>query len=134
MKVKDLMSKGSVFEIMRFGMVGGAATVTDLMLCYVLITFSALHDMENVVNTIAFLVAFWVSFFGHRYFTFKKKGSPLKFFVLAVTTLILRNIIVAFMVFVLDVRGMAALLTAIVAVTAITYIIAKFRIFNQESV
>ncbi|MGN0901794.1 MAG: GtrA family protein, partial [Succinivibrio sp.] len=130
MKVHDLMSKGSIFEIMRFGMVGGLATLTDLVLCYVLISFTALEGMENVVNTIAFLAAFWVSFFGHRYFTFKKKGNPIKFFVLAVTTLILRNIIVAFMVFVLDVRGMTALFTAIVAVTVITYVIAKFRIFN----
>ena len=124
---QDLKKQKSLFEIFRFLVVGGAATVTDLAVTILLSYFTDFN--ENIITSSAFIIAFWVSYFGHRYFTFKKKGSVLAFFSLAVTTLILRNIIVFLLVrFVID--GLAALIIAMALVTVITFVIAKFKVFK----
>ncbi len=124
---QDLKKQKSLFEILRFLVVGGAATVTDLAVTILLSYFTDFN--ENIITSSAFIIAFWVSYFGHRYFTFKKKGSVLAFFSLAVTTLILRNIIVFLLVrFVID--GLAALIIAMALVTVITFVIAKFKVFK----
>ena len=65
------------FELIRFVIVGGMSTVVDLVVTTVLVFTTALN--ANFITTIAFLTAFLVSFFGHRYFTFKRKGSILSF-------------------------------------------------------
>ncbi len=124
----DIMnSQKSFFEIIRFVIVGGAATLVDLGVTTLLVFATSLH--ENIITSVAFLIAFWVSYFGHRNFTFKKKGSALSFFILALSTLVIRNIIVAGLVL-CDIRGLPALITAMIAVTAITYFVAKFKIFK----
>ena len=78
--------KKNFFELIRFVIVGGMSTVVDLVVTTVLVFTTALN--ANFITTIAFLTAFLVSFFGHRYFTFKRKGSILSFFALAVSTLV----------------------------------------------
>ena len=108
------------FELIRFVIVGGMSTV--------LVFTTALN--ANFITTIAFLTAFLVSFFGHRYFTFKRKGSILSFFALAVSTLILRNIFVWFMLHILNLSNYPALIIAMVLVTGITYFVAKFKVFK----
>jgi putative flippase GtrA len=90
--------------------------------------FSSFH--ENIITSIAFITAFWVSFFGHRYFTFKKKGSPVSFFILSISTFLLRNVFVLALVSI-DIRGYYALISSMVLVTAITYFVAKFKVFKD---
>ena len=111
--------KKNFFELIRFVIVGGMSTVVDLVVTTVLVFSTALN--ANFITTIAFLTAFLVSFFGHRYFTFKRKGSILSFFALAVSTLILRNIFVWFMLHILNLSNYPALIIAMVLVTGITY-------------
>lgn len=120
--------KKNFFELIRFVIVGGMSTVVDLVVTTVLVFTTALN--ANFITTIAFLTAFLVSFFGHRYFTFKRKGSILSFFVLAVSTLILRNIFVWFMLHILNLSNYPALIIAMVLVTGITYFVAKFKVFK----
>jgi len=120
-------AKKSFFELIRFVIVGGAATLVDLAVSAILVYTTSLH--ENIITSIAFITAFWVSYFGHRNFTFKKKGSAVSFFILAVSTLIIRNVIVLGLVM-CNIRGLIALVIAMVAVTAITYFFAKFKIFR----
>ena len=110
--------KKNFFELIRFVIVGGMSTVVDLVVTTVLVFTTALN--ANFITTIAFLTAFLVSFFGHRYFTFKRKGSMLSFFALAVSTLILRNIFVWFMLHILNLSNYPALIIAMVLVTGIT--------------
>lgn len=120
--------KKNFFELIRFVIVGGMSTVVDLVVTTVLVFTTALN--ANFITTIAFLTAFLVSFFGHRYFTFKRKGSILSFFALAVSTLILRNIFVWFMLHILNLSNYPALIIAMVLVTGITYFVAKFKVFK----
>ena len=126
MQLTDKLKNKNLYELVRFFIVGGLATVVDLLVTTVL--FFATDFNENAITSLALIIAFWVSFFGHRYFTFKKKGSPVKFFVLAISTLLLRNLIV-FLLVTVGIHGYAALLTAIVVVTAITYFFSKYKVF-----
>ena len=125
---KKANGKKNFFELIRFVIVGGMSTVVDLVVTTVLVFTTALN--ANFITTIAFLTAFLVSFFGHRYFTFKRKGSMLSFFALAVSTLILRNIFVWFMLHILNLSNYPALIIAMVLVTGITYFVAKFKVFT----
>ena len=109
---KKANGKKNFFELIRFVIVGGMSTVVDLVVTTVLVFTTALN--ANFITTIAFLTAFLVSFFGHRYFTFKRKGSMLSFFALAVSTLILRNIFVWFMLHILNLSNYPALIIAMV--------------------
>lgn len=123
-----MKGKSSLFELIRFAITGGLATFVDLGVSALLVYKTSLH--ENFITSIAFIVAFWVSYFGHRYFTFKKRGNPFSFFVLAITTLIIRNVIV-FLLVLADIRGLVALVIACFVVTAITYCVAKYKIFTK---
>lgn len=127
LSIKNLNADNGVGEVLRFAIVGGAATLSDLAITIALELMTALN--ENAVTSIAFICAFWVSFFGHRYFTFKKEGSVFAFFALAISTLVLRNIIVWLLVKYV-VEGLPALIIAMAVVTVITYFIAKFKVFK----
>ncbi len=127
LSIKNLNADNGVSEVLRFAIVGGAATLSDLAITIALELMTALN--ENAVTSIAFICAFWVSFFGHRYFTFKKEGSVFAFFALAISTLVLRNIIVWLLVKYV-VEGLPALIIAMAVVTVITYFIAKFKVFK----
>ncbi|WP_417521233.1 GtrA family protein [Marinobacter sp.] len=69
-------------QLIRFGLVGGLATIVHLgMAWWILFTWPDVSPF--LVNFFAFVVAFQVSFWGHSRYTFRQKGSALKF--LAVT-------------------------------------------------
>ena len=127
----DKVSQGGQFyELVRFVIVGGAATVTDLAVSIVL--FFAYPGMsENVITTCAFCIAFFVSYFGHRYFTFKQEGNILKFLALSCSMLVLRNIIV-FVLVRIWMPGLTPIVLAMALVTVITYLISKFMVFKQN--
>lgn len=120
--------KKNFFELVRFVIVGGLATLVDLAVTTLLVFTTGFN--ANIITTVAFLTAFFVSFFGHRYFTFKKNGSMLSFLILAVSTLILRNIFVWVLQHILNVGVYPSLIAAMILVTAITYFVAKFKVFK----
>jgi putative flippase GtrA len=57
-----------IHQIMRFGMVGGAATLTHAGVYYYLVAGKLLTPL--LANFAAYAVAFSVSFIGHRHWTF----------------------------------------------------------------
>ena len=121
---------GKFYELVRFVIVGGAATATDLAVTLVL--FFLFPEMsENAITTCAFCVAFFVSYFGHRFFTFKQHGNILKFLLLSCSMLVLRNIIVFILVRVW-MTGLAPIIIAMALVTVITYLVSKFMVFKQK--
>ena len=129
MKLLQAINTKNYFELIRFVIVGGLATVVDLVMTTVLVFTTSFHD--NLITSIAFITAFWVSFFGHRYFTLKAKGSPVAFFALALSTLAIRNLIVYLLVLA-NISGFTALIIAMAVVTVITYVVAKFKIFKKS--
>lgn len=120
---------GGIFELMRFVLVGGLATLVDLIVTFALVYGADMGERENLVTTAAFCTAFLVSYFGHRFFTFQKKGSPVAFLALALSTLLLRNVIV-WLLTLYVVRGIIALVLAMAIVTVVTYVVSKFGIFK----
>jgi putative flippase GtrA len=84
---------------------------------------------EHLVTTLAFAVAFWFSFFGHRYITFPETrcrqqvpaGCPL-------LSLAVRNLILSGLLF----AGLSGLLPVVIAtltVTVLTYVLSRIWVF-----
>ncbi|MDY6323240.1 MAG: GtrA family protein [Succinivibrio sp.] len=121
-----------IWEIVRFGIVGGLATAVDLCVTLALVLGFDLGRHENIVTSAAFSTAFVVSYFGHRFFTFQKDGSAAAFLLVALGTLGLRNLMVWGMVQA-GMRGLPPLIIAMAAVTVITYVVSKFEVFKGKS-
>ncbi len=133
MNYSSVLKSGGVFELLRFAVVGGLATVVDLIVTFALVYGLDMGQHENIVTSCAFAIAFFVSYFGHRFFTFHKSGSAVKFLALALSTLVLRNVIVWLLTDFDIMRGIAPLILAMALVTVITYIVSKFGIFKGNS-
>lgn len=133
MGLSDLINKarkeGGIFEIFRFVLIGGLATLVDLCVTVTLLYTTSLH--ENVITTLAYLVAFFVSFFGHAKVTFQKSGNILKFFALSLSMLALRNLIV-FLLVTYVMRGLLPIVISMAVVMVITFIVSKKAVFKGE--
>ena len=121
--IKQLLS----FQAARFVIVGVAATLTDLGVSTLLLKIFGWH--ETVCAAIGFAVAFWVSYLGHRFFTFRTFGNPFKFFLLAVSMLGLREAMILALT-AMGVRGFVALFIPLCVVTLITFVISKYKVFK----
>ncbi len=130
----DLLSyvkgDGRIKEFVRFVIVGGAATVADLAASIVLLYVFYLH--ENIVTTLAFLCAFFVSYLGHRNFTFKKSGSVLKFLLVSVSMLITRNVLVFLFMTVFGWHALKPLIISMALVMIITFLLSKYLVFKGD--
>ena len=62
-----------ITRIIWFGLVGLTATMTHAVILWILIETAYLHAPEATV--VGFLVAFFVSYFGHFYFTFQSNQA-----------------------------------------------------------
>ncbi len=117
-----------LLQLVRFAIVGSLATLTDLVSSLILLYWFHFH--ENMVTTVAFATAFMVSFWGHQHYTFKVKGSIVKFLLIALLMLFCRNILVSFMLY-LGLRGILAVLIAAAAVMMLTFVLSKTMVFRQ---
>ncbi|MDQ1883112.1 GtrA family protein [Aeromonas salmonicida] len=122
-----MISREEFWRLFRFGLVGGGATLVDLGTSIAL--FHTWHAIsEHWVTTIAFMIAFWFSFFGHRYITFQKQGAIGKFLLVALFSLAVRNLILSGLLF----AGLSGLLPVVIAtltVTVLTYILSRVWVF-----
>lgn len=125
--ITQAKSVGGIFEIIRFVFIGGLATLTDLCVTVVLLYATQFHEV--VITTLAFCVAFFVSFFGHAKVTFKRSGNIFKFLALSVSMLLLRNLIV-FLLVTYVMRGLIPIVFAMAVVTVITFVLSKKFVFN----
>lgn len=118
-------------QLCRFAAVGGAATLTHMGIAAALIS-TDLSWPVWLINLIAFAVAFWVSFFGHRYFTFQSAGSPLKFLGAALAGLAVNNLCLA-ATFWLTRHDLASIILAAIASPLAVYVISRFWVFNEQA-
>lgn len=65
-------------QLLRFGLVGGLATLVHLLAAWWMLRVWV-EGSPFLINFVAFLMAFQVSFWGHSRFTFREKGSPWRF-------------------------------------------------------
>ncbi|ENY73428.1 GtrA family protein [Aeromonas diversa] len=122
-----MISRDEFWRLVRFGFVGGGATLVDLGTSFALFRLWP-GISEHLVTTAAFGVAFWFSFFGHRYITFQKQGAASKFLLVALFSLAVRNVILSALLW----GGLAGLLPVVIAtltVTILTYLLSRIWVF-----
>lgn len=94
---------------LRFILVGGLATLVHILVAGSLLALFTLQPY--VANLIAFLVAFGVSYCGHRYLTFARQGSILRFLAVAIAGFALNNLLLTGLL----ALGLSAFLAIVVA-------------------
>ncbi|MFC3912410.1 GtrA family protein [Pseudaeromonas sharmana] len=122
-----MISRDEFWRLFRFGLVGGGATLIDLGTAALLLwLWPALA--ENLVSTLAFFVAFWFSFFGHRYITFQKQGAVGKFLLVALFSLAVRNLLLLALLW-FGLSGLLPIIIATLSVTILTYLLSRVWVF-----
>ena len=122
-----MISREEFWRLFRFGLVGGGATLIDLGTS-TLMLWRWSHLAENLVSTSAFFVAFWFSFFGHRYITFQKHGAVGKFLMVALFSLAVRNVLLLALLWI-GLSGLLPIVIATLAVTILTYLLSRVWVF-----
>lgn len=117
----------------RFALVGLAATAAHLALAALVLTVVPQISVF-AANVLAFLGAFCISLGGHRRYTFRRRGSAQRFFLVALLGFSLNNGLLAGMVAATPVTGFAAIALATLAVPLITYIAARLWAFAGEGI
>ncbi|MFJ5539666.1 GtrA family protein [Halomonas sp. ATBC28] len=119
-----------VFRLFRFLIVGGAATVTHMLVAALL--FAYVHNPSPYsINVVAFLVAFLVSFYGHRHITFQTRGSMRRFLLVAVGGFLVNNAILTGCL-ALGIDGLVAVIIATACVPVLTYLASSLWAFKTE--
>lgn len=121
-----------VLELFRFGCVGIAAMLTHFMVVLLLVP-SGLTPL--VANAVAFVVAFQVSFYGHRNWTFNAAPQPRQYSSMLVVSLIGFAINEGLYALLLEHGKLdyrIALAMVLVTVAAITFLGAKFWAFSNH--
>ncbi|PJJ96375.1 polysaccharide biosynthesis protein GtrA [Lysobacteraceae bacterium NML91-0213] len=115
---------------LRFIMIGLLATLTHLVTAF-LLTWAAPQLSVYLANSLAFCVAFMVSFYGHTHFTFGRRGSLTKFLLVSISGFALNNLILhgAQM---LGVAPRLALALAIAIVPVFTYVASSIWAFSRR--
>lgn len=113
---------------LRFAIVGGAATVTHLAVAGVL-SYLGIPQSAYRINVTAFIIAFVVSYLGHKYITFGKSGSVVKFFIIALCGFALNNIILTCGLW-LGGDAFLSIAIATVCVPVITYLASSIWAFK----
>ena len=112
----------------RFGGVGGLATLVHLSIAGVMFLIWPTVS-PFLANLVAFLVAFQVSFWGHRHFTFRRDGHMHRFFLLALGGFALNNGVLATLLAMSSLNGFIAIVVATFTVPMLVYLAARFWAF-----
>ena len=122
-----MISREEFWRLVRFGFVGGGATLVDLGTSIALFHTRPTIS-EHLVTTLAFAVAFWFSVFAHRYITIHKQGAASKFLLVALFSLAVRNLILSGLLFA-GLSGLVPVVIATLTVTVLTYILSRVWVF-----
>lgn len=122
----------TIGQLMRFGVIGVIAAITHYGIA---IYLTNSHFSAAWANLIAFVIAFWVSYFGHRYFSFdagdvSHQQTLPRFILVAVLGFILNESLLLLMLHFTKI-SMALGLPFIIILTAIsTFILSRQFAFN----
>jgi putative flippase GtrA len=114
--------------VARFGGVGAIATLVHVAMAGVVLwLWPTLSPF--LANVIAFLVAFQISLWGHRRFTFRKAGRGDRFFALALAGFALNNGVLGALLAATPLDDFPAIVIATFAVPLLMYVAARFWAF-----
>jgi putative flippase GtrA len=118
-------------EIVRFAIVGAAATLVHATLNIVLLSFWP-DGIAYLINFASFAAAFVVSYGGHSWFTFGRRGGLGKFLAAALAGFALNNLLLALLLAATD-NTVLALTVATCAAPALVYVLGKYWVFAAPS-
>lgn len=118
-----------VAQLIRFGWVGVLATLIHLGVAAILI-YSPLNWHVVTVNVVAFMVAFQVSFWGHRYFTFRRPGHMRRFLVAALLGMLIHNILLIVIYKIGWFGEWLSILLAMAVAPIVVYLLSRFWVFR----
>jgi putative flippase GtrA len=134
-KSSSLTSSNPISQMIRFGIIGVLAALTHYAIAVILT-----HEVVAAAwsNLIAFIIAFWVSYFGHRYFSFNASNvshqqTLPRFIFVALLGFMLNQTLLLFMLHFTTV-AIAVGLPFILILTAIfTFILSRQFAFNTSN-
>lgn len=120
-------------SIFVFCIMGGLTTVVHVIVG--LIAYHSFGLSPFNANLVAFTAGFFVSYFGHRSYTFRSSGlisrSMPRFFTIALTSLFLNQAIVYIVVNMIGKPYWVALCGMVAVVPTFTYIMGRFWAFDD---
>jgi putative flippase GtrA len=131
------MNVREIIRLARFGLVGLSASATHYLSVIALVETSAIDPL--IANIGGFIAAFWVSYFGHRFWTFGDRnsissGAFLRFFATALFGFGLNEILFYLMLAYTAIPYTVALAIAVVIVAISTYFLSRAWAFRSQEV
>jgi putative flippase GtrA len=122
-----------ILQLMRFGIVGVCGAAVNFAVVVLLVHFEHFAPLD--ANIIAFFIAFFVSYNGHRLWTFKckrdKKTSMPRFFLIQGASFFLYEGLFAVFLKVFHLYYMLALLLTLMIVPPFTFLLSKVWAFSK---
>jgi putative flippase GtrA len=125
--------KPLILQLMRFGITGGTAALTHFSIVFALV--HSLHMPPLTANIYAFMVAFFISYSGHRYWTFANSSHSARstlprFFLISCLNFIGNQSLYYFLLTALHMNYLIALVIVLGIIASISFIINKFWVFG----
>lgn len=122
----------SFYEFSKFGVIGVLAASIHMSILVALVE----HYEWQILfaNVVAFYIAYLVSYFGHRYWTFRKRSAtsnaPFKFLMLAIIGCLLNEMILFALTNYSMIHYAYAVLIAFLLVPPLVFMLSRFYIFK----
>jgi len=121
-------------ELQAFIVVGSSAAAVHF--CVVLLLVQLLHWHPLLANVLAFLIAFQVSYWGHRFWTFadtvlSHQQSLIRFFLVSCVSFALNEVMYYFLLHYTPLPYWLSLAIVLVLVAAITFISSRLWAFKK---
>ncbi len=127
-----MLTQNMFWQLCRFGIVGVSAAAVNFLMVVIIVENAQWDPL--LANIVAFLLAFIVSYIGHRFWTFNhkthKKSSLTKFLIVAVNSFICNEGLFAILLHTTSVHYTTALIITIFVVAIITFIFSKLWAFK----
>lgn len=123
---------GLLGELMRFGFVGGLATLTHFVVASALFSWTPVGIFA--ANLAGFLAAVAVSFFGHRNLTFRAtdagQAAAVRFFGVAVAGFLVNTGVLAVVTYAIGRETLWSLAVAVIVSAGFVYLASKLWAFR----
>ncbi|OGG55059.1 hypothetical protein A3D62_00255 [Candidatus Kaiserbacteria bacterium RIFCSPHIGHO2_02_FULL_49_11] len=130
------MTRAKFFEIVRFLIAGTTATLVNMIVLYALTEFAGVWYLLSL--TVAFLIAFLISFTLQKFWTFAEKNKErignqaIWFFIVQMGGLLFNMLALYIAVDVFDLWYMGAQFFILLFIAASNFLIFRFVIFNKH--
>lgn len=123
-----------LFIAVRFGLVGVLATIIHIVIVWLLLRNALLPTLA--ANTLAFLVAFCVSFSGNYVWTFRSPGYPVsamwRFFIVSGSAFVVNTLLLKGMLAMEWLMPMQAAMVSAAVIPLITFLASRLWTFRSR--